>query len=143
MTSTWRYTLYLRIGAVDEWLLLFTDDPEIHRWRARHRGSTSLEEKGRIWATQSVHRMIGSHVIDVDGDVAHCRASVVVYSGFRIASVGSTSDELRRVGGSWRIHRRSYTPDAERAHPAPPTRRWNPAGKGPAPNGGTGMNSSP
>ena len=75
-------------------------------------GRVALEEKGRIWATQSVHRMIGSHVIDVDGDVARCRASVVVYSGFRIASVGSTSDELRRVGGSWRIHRRSYTPDA-------------------------------
>ena len=107
-----RYTLYLRIGAVDEWLLLFTDDPEFTGGGPDIVGRVALEEKGRIWATQSVHRMIGSHVIDVDGDVARCRASVVVYSGFRIASVGSTSDELRRVGGSWRIHRRSYTPDA-------------------------------
>ena len=107
-----RDTLYLRIGAVDEWLLLFTDDPEFTGGGPDIVGRAALEEKGRIWATQSVHRMIGSHVIDVDGDVAHCRASVVVYSGFRIASVGSTSDELRRVGGSWRIHRRSYTPDA-------------------------------
>jgi hypothetical protein len=107
-----RYTLYLRIGAVDEWILLFTDDPEFTGGGPDIVGRSALEENGRVWATQPVHRMIGSHVIDVDGDTAHCRASVVVYSGFAIVSVGSTSDELRRVDGSWRIHRRSYTPDA-------------------------------
>jgi hypothetical protein len=107
-----RYTLYLRIGALDEWIRLFTDDPEFTGGGPDITGRTALEESGRIWASQSVHRMIGGHVIDVDGDVAYCRASVVVYSGFNIVSVGSTSDELRRVGGSWRIHRRSYTSDA-------------------------------
>ena len=55
--------------------------------------------------------MIVGHVIDVDGDVATCKASAIVLMGGQIAMSGTTVDELRRIDGSWRIHRRAYTPD--------------------------------
>jgi hypothetical protein len=56
--------------------------------------------------------MVVNHVIDVDGDSASCRASVFLTAGTAIVSVGRTTDELRRVDGSWLIARRSFVSDS-------------------------------
>ncbi len=61
--------------------------------------------------SEAVHRLSLNHVIDVDGDTAVCRSSIVVLAGTAVISAGRVLDELRRVDGAWRIARRVFTPD--------------------------------
>jgi uncharacterized protein (TIGR02246 family) len=60
----------------------------------------------------SVHRLSLNHLIEVDGDTAVCRSSIVVLSGTAVVSAGRVTDEMCRVQGSWRIARRTFVPDA-------------------------------
>ena len=58
-----------------------------------------------------MHRLSLNHLIDVEGDTALCRSSIVVMSGTTVVSTGRVTDELCRVDGAWRIARRTFTPD--------------------------------
>jgi hypothetical protein len=55
--------------------------------------------------------MFTDHVIDVDGDTAHCEASSLVTKGGQIMMVAHTHDDLRRVDGEWQIADRTFTLD--------------------------------
>jgi ketosteroid isomerase-like protein len=106
-----RYCLYLDTGAVAEWAALYAEDGEFHTDDDHIVGREALEDYGARLNPGSVHRMVLNHVIDVEGDAATCRASVLLTSGTAIASVGRTTDELRRSHGAWRIARRVFVAD--------------------------------
>jgi uncharacterized protein (TIGR02246 family) len=74
-------------------------------------GRDALEEFAAGLRPGSVHRLSLNHAIDVDGDAAVCRSSIVVLAGVAVVSAGRVHDELRRVDGAWRIARRTFTPD--------------------------------
>jgi uncharacterized protein (TIGR02246 family) len=74
-------------------------------------GSAALTEFAAGLRPGSVHRLSLNHLIDVDGDAAVCRSSIVVLAGTAVVSAGRVTDELRRVDGAWRIARRTFTPD--------------------------------
>jgi ketosteroid isomerase-like protein len=107
-----RYCVYLDTGAIAEWAALYDEDGEFVTVDDRIVGRAALEAYGAGLRPGSVHRTIVNHVIDVEGDAATCRASVVLVSGGAIVSVGRTTDELRRVEGTWRIAHRSFVADA-------------------------------
>jgi uncharacterized protein (TIGR02246 family) len=75
-------------------------------------GRAALEEFAAGLNTGSVHRLSLNHLIEVEGDTAVCRSSMVVLSGTIVVSAGRVTDELCRVDGSWRIGRRTFVPDA-------------------------------
>ena len=106
-----RYCLYRDTGAVAEWVALYSDDGEFIGAGDHIVGREALEAYAAGLGAGTVHRMVLNHVIDVDGDTATCRASVFLISGEAIVSVGRTTDELRRISGSWRITRRSFVSD--------------------------------
>jgi hypothetical protein len=106
-----RYCLYLDTGAVSEWVSLYTDDGEFSGAGDHIVGRQALEDYAARLGAGTVHRLVLNHVIDVNGDTATCRASVVLTSGTAIVSVGRTTDQLRRILGSWRIARRSFVAD--------------------------------
>jgi uncharacterized protein (TIGR02246 family) len=74
-------------------------------------GRDALEAFAASLVPGSVHRLSLNHVIDVDGDAAACRSSIVVLSGTAVVSTGRVHDQFRRVDGAWRIARRTFTPD--------------------------------
>lgn len=74
-------------------------------------GRAALEAFAAGLAPGSVHRLSLNHLIDVDGDTAVCRSSIVVLAGTAVVSVGRVTDRLCRVDGAWRIARRTFTPD--------------------------------
>ncbi|MGY1741669.1 MULTISPECIES: SgcJ/EcaC family oxidoreductase [unclassified Blastococcus] len=74
-------------------------------------GRAALEAFAAGLVPGSVHRLSANHLIDVEGDTAVCRSSIVVLSGTAVVSAGRVTDELRRVDGAWRIARRTFTPD--------------------------------
>ncbi len=74
-------------------------------------GRAALEAFAAGLAGGSVHRLSLDHVIDVDGDEAVCRSSIVVLAGTAVVGAGRVTDHLRRIGGAWRIARRTSTPD--------------------------------
>ena len=74
-------------------------------------GRAALEAFAAGLAGGSVHRLSLNHVIDVDGDEAVCRSSIVVLAGTAVVSAGRVTDVLRRVDGAWRIARRTFAPD--------------------------------
>ncbi|WP_051683977.1 nuclear transport factor 2 family protein [Blastococcus sp. URHD0036] len=74
-------------------------------------GREALLEFAAGLAVGSTHRLSLNHVIDVDGDTAGCRSSIVVLAGTAVVSAGRVHDEFRRVDGAWRIARRTFTPD--------------------------------
>ncbi|WP_456551390.1 nuclear transport factor 2 family protein [Blastococcus sp. SYSU D00813] len=74
-------------------------------------GRDALEAFAAGLRPGSVHRLSLNHVIDVDGDTATCRSSIVVLAGAAVVSAGRVLDEFRRVGGAWRIARREFTAD--------------------------------
>lgn len=74
-------------------------------------GREALEAFAAGVAPGSVHRLSVNHVIDVDGDTAECRSSIVTLAGGTVISAGRVDDEFRRIDGAWRIARRTFTPD--------------------------------
>ncbi|WP_158548655.1 nuclear transport factor 2 family protein [Blastococcus sp. TF02A-26] len=80
-------------------------------------GHEALREFAAGLRVGSTHRLSLNHVIDVDGDRAECHSSIVTLAGTTVVSTGRVHDEFRRVDGTWRIARRTFTPD-----PAPVAR---------------------
>ncbi|SEO77292.1 nuclear transport factor 2 family protein [Trujillonella endophytica] len=109
-----RYVLSLDTGAAAEFAALYTDDGVFVGGGTGGEdvvGRPSLEAFAAALAPGSMHRLSLNHAIDVDGDTAVCRSSIVVLAGTSVVSTGRVHDELRRVAGGWRIARRTFTPD--------------------------------
>lgn len=107
-----RYCLYIDTGAVDAWAELFTEDgvfagvadtPMV--------GREALAKFAESIAPRGLHHVVSNEVIEVDGDKAACRASVLVFSNRSVVTSGRYEDDLVRVDGSWRLARRTFTPD--------------------------------
>ena len=109
-----RYVLSLDTGDAVTFASLYADDgvfvgggvggPDVV-------GTDALREFAAGLAVGSTHRLSLNHVIDVDGDTAECRSSIVVLVSSAVVSTGRVHDEFRRVDGAWRIARRTFTPD--------------------------------
>ncbi len=108
-----RYCLYIDTGAVEDWVATFTDDGEFHTGREMVAGRDALRSFAASLPAGELHHMVMNEAIDVDGDMATCRASVLVTSKGVVVTTGRSLDDLRRVGGCWRIAHRTYTPDAQ------------------------------
>lgn len=109
-----RYMLALDTGAAADFAALYADDGVLvggGSGGADVAGREALEAFAAGLAPGSVHRLSLNHVIEVDGDAARCRSSIVVLAGTAVVSAGRVSDEFCRVDGAWRIARRTYTPD--------------------------------
>jgi uncharacterized protein (TIGR02246 family) len=107
-----RYFLYVDTGAADEWAATFTEDGELLLDNETIAGQTALKSFAASLPPGGFHHMVTNQAIDVQGDSAVCRASVLVTSKGAVATTGRSLDELRRVDGSWRIVRHTFTPDA-------------------------------
>ena len=106
-----RYCLYFDTGAVEEWAATFTEDGEFMTGRDTLVGSDALKSFAAALPAGGLHHMTMNETIQVDGDTATCQASVFVTTKGTVVTTGRSLDELRRVDGSWRIARRTYTPD--------------------------------
>jgi hypothetical protein len=105
-----RYCLYVDSGATTEWASMFTDDGEFLVGDRTLVGQAALASFASSLTPGGLHHMVVNEAIDVEGDTAVCRASVLVISN-GVVNTGRSHDELRRIDGSWRIARRTYTPD--------------------------------
>jgi uncharacterized protein (TIGR02246 family) len=108
-----RYCLYIDTGAADEWAATFTDDGEFVVGDDPVVGREALRAFALSLPTGSMHHMVVNEAIDIDGDSAICRSSVLVTSKGVVLTTGRSEDELRRAGSSWRIARRTYVPDPQ------------------------------
>jgi SnoaL-like protein len=108
-----RYCLYVDTGAAEQWAATFTEDGEFLTDRVTLVGRDSLKSFAASLPPGGLHHMVTNQAIDIDGDTATCRASVLVTSKGVIVTTGRSLDELRRVDSCWRIVRRTYTPDAQ------------------------------
>jgi len=109
-----RYCSYIDSGAAEEWASLYTEDGEFEVEEGKLVvGHEALKAFASSLPIGSVHRMVTNQVIDVDGDIATCTASVLLISKRAIVLTCHSHDELRRVDGSWRISRRTYSPDSD------------------------------
>ncbi len=106
-----RYCLYFDEGAAAEWARLYCDDGEFIGSGQHLKGREAITALLAGLAPSTVHRVTVNHVIDVDGDRARCRSSVLLLEGGVIVSSGRVLDELARVDGTWRIARRTFTSD--------------------------------
>jgi uncharacterized protein (TIGR02246 family) len=107
-----RYCLYIDTGAADEWAATFTVDGEFLTGGDPLVGREALRAFASGLPTGTLHHMVLNEAIDVEGDAAKYRSSVLVLSKGAILTTGRTQDELRRVDGTWRISRRAFAPDA-------------------------------
>jgi hypothetical protein len=107
-----RYCLYVDTGAADDWATTFTEDGEFLTGRDTLVGHAALQSFAASLPPGGLHHMVTNEAIDVDGDTATCRTSVLVISKGVVVTTGRSLDELRRVDGTWRIARRTYAPDA-------------------------------
>ena len=107
-----RYCLYFDQGAATEWAACYTGDGEFIGAGQHLKGRQAMEHYLAGLATSTQHRFTANHIIDLDGDRAVCRSSVLLLDGGAIASSGRTVDELERVDGAWKIARRTYEGDA-------------------------------
>jgi len=105
-----RLCLYRDTGPADKWAALFTNDAELCVRRKTIIGREALKAYAE-GARSGMHHMLMDHVVDVHGDTATCQASLLTTSKGEIHLTARAHDELRRVDGSWRIARRSYTVD--------------------------------
>jgi uncharacterized protein (TIGR02246 family) len=108
-----RYCAYVDTGAAEEWAATFTEDGEFRTDRVTLVGRDALRSFAARLPPGGLHHLVMNQAIDVEGDTATCRASVLVTSKSVIVTTGRSLDELRRVGGSWLIVRRTYSPDAQ------------------------------
>ena len=109
-----RYVTALDAGEAATFASLYTDDGVFVAGGTGGDdvvGRAALEAFAAGLVPGSVHRLSLNHLIDVDGDTAVCRSSIVVLAGTAVVSSGRVTDELRRVAGAWRIARRTFTPD--------------------------------
>jgi len=107
-----RYCLAFDRGDVPAWVACYREDGELVGAGQPLQGREAL---GQFLAGQppnDFHRLTCNFVVDVDGDRARCRSSVVILSGGAIFSSGRVDDELERVEGRWQIARRNFSPDA-------------------------------
>jgi uncharacterized protein (TIGR02246 family) len=107
-----RYCHYVDSGAADEWAGTFTDDGEFLTGGDPVVGTEGLRTFARSLPKGALHHMVVNEAIELDGDTAVCRSSVLVTAGGAFAVTGRSVDELRRVDGSWRIARRTFTLDS-------------------------------
>jgi hypothetical protein len=107
-----RYCLYIDTGAADEWVATFTVDAEFLTSGDPVVGREALRAFALSIPSGTLHHMVLNEAIDVEGDSADYRSSVLVMSKGTIITTGRTQDRLGRVDGSWRIARRAFTPDA-------------------------------
>jgi uncharacterized protein (TIGR02246 family) len=108
-----RYVRAFDDGDVATWVECYQIDGELVGAGQPLKGRDAL---GAFLAAQPPtgnHRLTCNFVIDVDGDVARCRSSVVIISGGAIVSSGRVDDALDRVDGRWQIARRNYEPDVK------------------------------
>lgn len=109
-----RYVLALDTGAAADFADLYAEDGV---FVGGGTGGDDVVGRGALEAFAaglgpgSVHRLSLNHVVDVDGDTAVCRSSIVVLAGTAVVSTGRVRDEFRRIDGAWRIARRTFTPD--------------------------------
>jgi uncharacterized protein (TIGR02246 family) len=106
-----RYCLYFDEGSVAEWARLYCDDGEFIGPGQHLKGREAITALLADLPPSTVHRVTVNHVIDIDGDRARCRSSVLLLDGGVIVSSGRVVDELSRVDGAWRIARRTFTGD--------------------------------
>jgi uncharacterized protein (TIGR02246 family) len=108
-----RYCLYVDTGAVEEWAATFTEDGEFTTGQGTLVGQEDLKSFAASLPPGGLHHMTMNETILVDGDTATCQASVFVTTKGTVVTTGRSLDELRRVDGSWRIARRTYTADPQ------------------------------
>jgi hypothetical protein len=106
-----RYCLYVDTGAAGDWAATFTDDGEFLAGGDPVTGHAALKSFAASIPSGTLHHMVINEAIDIDGDIARCRSSVLVTSKGAVVTTGRSEDELRRINGSWRIARRTYAPD--------------------------------
>ena len=106
-----RYCLYADTGAADEWVEIYTEDGRFEGNGDPVVGRDALRAFASSFAASSMHRVVANEVIEVSGDSAVCRSSILLTAGQRIVMSGRVRDELRRVGGRWHIARRQFTAD--------------------------------
>ena len=106
-----RYCLAFDQGDGAGWAACYTEGGEFIGAGHHLRGRAAMEEFLSASPVSSSHRITCNHIIDLDGDRARCRSSVVLLSEGAIVGSGRAVDELERVGGSWKIAHRAYTPD--------------------------------
>lgn len=108
-----RYCWHIDTGAADEWADCFTDDGEfLVEGGEPLVGREALRAFAASLTTGGLHHMVLNEAIDIDGDAAAYRSSVLVVSHGAIVTTGRAQDSLRRVDGSWRIASRRFRPDA-------------------------------
>lgn len=106
-----RYCRYIDTGAVDEWAATFTENGEFLGAGEPLLGRVALRAFASQLPAGTLHHMVLNEAIDVVGDSAICRSSVVVAANGAIVVIGRSDDELRRVDGAWRIARRTFVSD--------------------------------
>jgi len=109
---TARSCLYIDTGRSEEWAALWTEDGEFDLGGGRIvRGQDELREHAGHMEPGRVHHLATNLVIDVDGDEATNRMSVLLTAEGAVAMVARVHDQLRRVDGQWLLHRKSFTID--------------------------------
>jgi uncharacterized protein (TIGR02246 family) len=107
-----RYCLYVDTGDADGYADAFTDDGQmvIPAMEVAVSGRDALWHFGTTFRA-TMHHMVVNEVIDVDGDTAHARSSILVITDGAVSLSGRYTDELRRVDGAWKIARRELATD--------------------------------
>ena len=107
-----RYCRYIDTGMADEWAALWTEDGEFDIGGGTIvSGRPALKEHATHMPPGTVHHLATNLVIDVDGDDATNEMSVLLTANGAVVMVARVHDQLRRVDGRWRLHRKSYTVD--------------------------------
>src|SRR5262245_8159035 len=103
-----RFCHFIDTGAVDEWVALYADDGVFMAGSDPIKGYEALTAFAKGIEPGTMHHLVMNLAIDVDGDVASCRSSLVLMINGAVATAGRTADDLVRVDGGWRITRRSF-----------------------------------
>jgi hypothetical protein len=107
-----RYCLYIDTGMTSEWADLWTDDGEFDIGGGTIvAGKDALRVHAGHMPAGTVHHLATNLVIDIDGDTATCEESTLLTSKGTIAMVARVHDQLKRVDGVWKLHRKSYEAD--------------------------------